>query len=245
MRRREFIAGLLVAATLRHARAQQPAKVHRIAVIATASPVADLTETSSFPHWRAFFQELRRLGYVEGRNLIVERYSGEGREDRYAELARDVVRAKPDLIVASSSRLVLSFKAATDKIPVVSSMADPVPYGIVASLARPGGNITGVSVEAGLEIWGKRLQILREAIPTASRVGFLGSRQIWDLPQPAGNRLEGFCPAVGRFPRRPTARKPDPRGRISARLICNGARACGRDHGERSRGKRHLPAAYC
>ena len=183
MRRREFIAGLLVAATLRHARAQQPAKVHRIAVIATASPVADLTETSSFPHWRAFFQELRRLGYVEGRNLIVERYSGEGREDRYAELARDVVRAKPDLIVASSSRLVLSFKAATDKIPVVASMADPVPYGIVASLARPGGNITGVSVDAGLEIWGKRLQILREAIPTASRVGFLGSRQIWDLPQ--------------------------------------------------------------
>jgi putative ABC transport system substrate-binding protein len=62
-------------------------------------------------------------------------------------------------------------------------MADPVPFGIVASLSRPGGNITGVNVEAGLDIWGKRLQVLREAIPRASRVGFLGSRQIWDLPQ--------------------------------------------------------------
>ena len=61
-------------------------------------------------------------------------------------------------------------------------MADPVSFGIVTSLARPGGNITGVSVEAGLEIWGKRLQVLREAVPAASKVGFLGSRQIWDLP---------------------------------------------------------------
>jgi putative ABC transport system substrate-binding protein len=61
-------------------------------------------------------------------------------------------------------------------------MADPVPYGIVTSLARPGGNITGVSVVAGLEIWGKRLEVLRETVPTASRVGFLGSRQIWELP---------------------------------------------------------------
>jgi putative tryptophan/tyrosine transport system substrate-binding protein len=67
-------------------------------------------------------------------------------------------------------------------------MADPVPFGIVTSLARPGGNITGVSVEAGLEIWGKRLQVLREAVPAASKVGFLGSRQIWDLPQVAATR---------------------------------------------------------
>jgi putative ABC transport system substrate-binding protein len=69
-------------------------------------------------------------------------------------------------------------------------MADPVPYGIVASLARPGGNVTGVSVEAGLEIWGKRLQVLREVVPTASRVGFLGSRQIWRLPQTDALRQE-------------------------------------------------------
>jgi putative tryptophan/tyrosine transport system substrate-binding protein len=93
------------------------------------------------------------------------------------------VHTKPDLISATSSGLVLSFKAVTDTIPVVGMMADPVAFGIVASLARPGGNITGVSVDAGLEIWGKRLQMLREAIPTASRVGFLTAARGWDLAQ--------------------------------------------------------------
>jgi putative tryptophan/tyrosine transport system substrate-binding protein len=82
---------------------------------------------------------------------------------------------KPDVIVTASTRLVLSFKAATDTVPVVGAMGDPVPSGIVANIARPGGNITGVSSEAGPEIWDKRLQILREVVPTASKVGFLGS----------------------------------------------------------------------
>jgi putative ABC transport system substrate-binding protein len=115
--------------------------------------------------------------------LVVTRYSGEGREERFPELCREVVRTNPDIIVATTSRLVLSFKAATDTIPVVALMADPVPYGIVTDIARPGGNITGVSTEAGPEIWGKRLQVLREVVPTAPKVGFLGSRQVWSLPQ--------------------------------------------------------------
>src|SRR5215510_11850231 len=95
MKRREVIAGLLVAATLRQARAQQPAKVHRIAFVTIAVPIADLTETSSFREVRAFFRELRRLGYIEGRNLIVDRYPV---EHPTVELARDVVRSKPDVI---------------------------------------------------------------------------------------------------------------------------------------------------
>jgi putative ABC transport system substrate-binding protein len=98
------------------------------------------------------------------------------------------VRTKPDVIVTASSRLALSFKAATDTVPVVAAMADPVPSGIVANIARPGGNITGVSVEAGPEIWGKRVQILREAVPTASKVGFLGSHQMWSLPEADASR---------------------------------------------------------
>jgi putative ABC transport system substrate-binding protein len=105
-RRREFIAGLLVASTLRQAWAQQSAKIHRIAVIGAAAPVVEITESSSFNTWRAFFQELRRLGYIEGRNLIVERYSGEGRGERFADLARDVARSKPDLILGISNTLV-------------------------------------------------------------------------------------------------------------------------------------------
>jgi putative ABC transport system substrate-binding protein len=97
MKRREFIAALLVAATLRHARAQQPAKVHRIAIVTVALPIAEITETSSLLFYRAFFQELRRFGYIEGRNLIVERYSVERPP---VELARDVLRSKLDVIFA-------------------------------------------------------------------------------------------------------------------------------------------------
>jgi putative ABC transport system substrate-binding protein len=187
--RREFITLLGGAATWPlAARAQQPAKTHRIAIVHPSVSISEMNETGDHPYYPALFKELRRLGYVEGKNLVVARCSGEGREDRYPELCRDVVGTKPDVIVTSASRLVLSFKAATHTVPVVASMADPVPFGIVSSLAWPGGNITGVSVEAGLEIWGKRLQVLREAIPTASKVGFLGSRQIWDLPQVAATR---------------------------------------------------------
>jgi putative ABC transport system substrate-binding protein len=140
-----------------------------------------MSETSDLPLYAALFKELRRLGYVEGQNLIVERYSAAGREDRFDELAREVARSSPDLIVAATARLVRSFKAATTTIPIVGSTADPVAYGIVASLAHPGGNITGIATDAGIELWGKHLQIAREAIPTASRVGFLASRAVWDL----------------------------------------------------------------
>jgi putative tryptophan/tyrosine transport system substrate-binding protein len=174
MRRRDFIAGLLVASTVRHARAQQPAKVHRIAVINTASPVTEITETGSLRYFRAFFQELRRLGYVEGRNLIVERYSGLGQTEHYAELARVVVHSQPDLILASTNIWVQLLKPLTATIPIVGTMGDPIGFGLVASLAHPGGNITGISVDAGPEIQTKRLELLREAFPPVSRVGYLG-----------------------------------------------------------------------
>jgi putative tryptophan/tyrosine transport system substrate-binding protein len=181
MRRREFISllGGTVAWSLA-ARAQQPTKAYRIAVVGTA-PIAEMSETANNPGWAAFFNELRRLGYVEGSNLIVDRYSGEGREERYAELCREVVRTNPNLIVTVTSQLVLGLKAATNTIPIVGQMGDPVAVGIVDSIARPGGNITGISVEAGRDIWGKRLQLLREAVPAASKVGFLASRNGWKL----------------------------------------------------------------
>ena len=171
MKRREFIAGLLVAAaSLRQARAQQPAKVHRIAIVTVAIPIADMTETSSFPYYRAFFQELRRFGYIEGRNLIVERYSV---ERPTVESARDVVRSKPDLIFANGLWEFILKPLTT--IPIVAIMPDPVGFGLVASLAHPGGNITGVSVDAGPEFEAKRLELLKEAFPQASRVGVLAT----------------------------------------------------------------------
>jgi putative tryptophan/tyrosine transport system substrate-binding protein len=183
-RRREFIVALGGAAVAwpLAARAQQTEKVHRIAVVHPSVAVAAMRESGDDPRYSALFKELRRLGYVEGKNLVVERYSAGGRPERYNELAYDVVRAKPDLIVASSNTLVLSLQAQTDTIPIVGIMADPVAFGNARSLARPGGNFTGISVEAGLEIWGKRLQILREIVPTAARVGWLDSRVAWNLP---------------------------------------------------------------
>src|SRR6266542_5604587 len=134
MRRREFITLLGgAAATVPLAvRAQQAAKVYRIAIMAAAYPVAEITETSSLRFYRAFFQELRRLGYVEGRNLIVERYSGMGRTEHYAELAREVVRSKPDLIFASGTDTVRHLKAATATIPIVGVLGNPVGWGLAA-----------------------------------------------------------------------------------------------------------------
>src|SRR5499426_654731 len=170
MKRREFIAGLLAAASSRQARAQQPAKVHRIAVVTLGIPIAEITETSN-PFYRAFFHELRRFGYIEGRNLIVERYSA---ERPTVELARDVLRSKPDVIF-SLGQWVRILKPLTT-IPIVGVLGDPVGLGLVASLARPGGNITGVSIDAGPQVEAKRLELLKEAFPQASRVGFLAIR---------------------------------------------------------------------
>jgi putative ABC transport system substrate-binding protein len=188
VRRREFIAGALLGAVAARARAQQAAKAYRIAIVHESLPVTELTETSIRASWRAFFEELRRLGYVEGRNIVVERYSGGGLADRYPELAREVVRTNPDVIYASSSRLALSFKAATSTIPLVVFSGDPVAYGIVSSLARPGGNITGLTLYAGTGILGKRLELLHEVVPGASKVANLVSEAEWEGPYTAATR---------------------------------------------------------
>jgi putative ABC transport system substrate-binding protein len=137
-----------------------------------------MSETGS-RRFGAFFQRLRDLGYIEGQNLSVERYSGEGRT-KFAELAREVVPGNPDLIFVNTSRITREIKTATETMPVVSVGADPVAYGVVSSLARPGGNITGATVDAGVEIVGKRLELLREMIPAASRVAYLGSHGMWE-----------------------------------------------------------------
>src|SRR5882724_11983567 len=182
MTRREFITllgGAAVAWPLA-ARAQQPATKPRIAIFHPAIPTTLLTETGGGSAWRAFFAELRRLGYVEGENLIVERYSAEGHHERYADLAREIVTRKPDLIVTGTNPVVIAFKAATSTIPVVAFMLDPLKAGLVTSLSRPGGNLTGITLDAGNEIWGKRLQMLKEAIPSTAKAAFLGMRGGWE-----------------------------------------------------------------
>src|SRR5258707_790503 len=188
MRRRDFITALGTAATWPLAgRAQQAAKMKRIALVISAGKVSTISVSGS-PGYRAFFEELSRLGYTEGQNLGVERYSGEGRTERYAELARDVVNTHPDLILAVGGRLSLDFKMATTTIPIVTMIIDPIAMGLVASIARPGGNITGVTIAGGLEIIGKRMGLLVEAMPKLSTVGYLASRPFWEDPRGAAVR---------------------------------------------------------
>src|ERR1700716_1760919 len=180
MRRRGFTAGLLLVAVPGSARAQQRTTQHRIAIFHPAIPTTLLTETGGGSAWRAFFSELRRLGYVEGENLIIERYSAEGHHERYAELAREIVTSRPDLIVTGTNPVVIAFRAATNTIPIVAFMVDPVKAGLVTNLAKPGGNLTGITLDAGIEIWGKRLEILKEAVPSTARAAFLGMREGWE-----------------------------------------------------------------
>jgi len=184
MNRRGFIAllGGAAGAWPLTARAQQPAGRQRIAIFHPAIPTTHLTETGGGSAWRAFFAELRRLGRVEGENLIIERYSAEGHHERYADMAREIVSHSPDLIVTGTNPVVTTFAAATRTIPIVAFMLDPLKAGLVTSLSRPGGNLTGITLDPGIEIWGKRLEMLKEAIPSTTKAVVLGMREGWEGP---------------------------------------------------------------
>jgi len=180
MKRREFIrlacgTSVLAATTSRAAWAVEPQKMYRLAILHPSHPVSDLTENSRLKYWREFFRELRQLGYIEGSNLVVERFSGEGRVDHYPELAREAAARNPNVVFAITPWMVRPLKEATSTVPIVAVTGDPVQAGLVTSMARPGGNITGVSVDAGLELWEKRLQLFREVVPTISKLAIVGS----------------------------------------------------------------------
>ena len=182
MQRRAFM-GLIGAATAwpLAVRAQQPTKMKRIAIVSPATKVGDMNITG-IQVYRVFFEELSRLGYVEGQNLIVERYSGEGQTERFDVLAREVVSTSPDVIFPVATVLTLKFKMATSTIPIVAMTGDPVASGLVKSMARPGGNITGATVDAGPALHGKRVEFLVEASPKSSHARFLASQSSWDSP---------------------------------------------------------------
>jgi putative ABC transport system substrate-binding protein len=183
MKRRTFITLIGGAASWPLvARAQQSAKMKRIAMVHPSEPAASMV-ANYHRAYRAFFDELSRAGYIEGKNLVVERYSAGGQSDRFAPLAHDVVDKRPDAIYLVDGTLALTFKAATTTIPIVTSSSDPVAMGLVSNIARPGGNITGTSVDAGLEIWGKRIGLLKEILPKLSIVCIvMPSRRSWEGP---------------------------------------------------------------
>jgi ABC-type uncharacterized transport system substrate-binding protein len=170
MDRRAFLAGTaaLLAAPLA-AEAQPAAKIARIGYLAF--------NLASSPHvHEAFRQGLRDLGYVEGRNVVIEYRHAEGKAERFPTLAAELVSLKVDLIVAGAYQATLATKNATKTIPIIMvAVADPVRMGLIASLVRPGGNITGLTLLAGTEIVGKHLELLKEAVPNLSRVAVLSN----------------------------------------------------------------------
>jgi putative tryptophan/tyrosine transport system substrate-binding protein len=180
MRRREFmtlIGGAVALPTI--ARAQQPAKMKRVAMIHPATKPEDM-RIGGDPNFSIIFEEIKRLGYVEGVNLIVDRYSAEGRFDRFPEIAREVVATRPGVIFALSDPLSLALKSETRTIPIVAWTGDPINAGLVSNLARPGGNITGVSVDAGVGIGGKLLELLAKAVGKLSNARELTTPTNWE-----------------------------------------------------------------
>ena len=164
-RRRFLLASLAATVCAPLAGAAQPAKLARLGVLVFGTP-----ETDAFPAIRL---GLSALGYVEGRNIVFEHRYADGRPERLADLAVDLVRSRPDVIIATGGDVAPFAKRATRTIPIVMiSSADPVEAGLVASLAQPGGNVTGVTFVSS-DLAGKRLQFLKEAAPAVTRVAVL------------------------------------------------------------------------
>jgi putative tryptophan/tyrosine transport system substrate-binding protein len=172
MQRREFITLVGGAATWPFtARAQQP-KVPTIGFLGATTPTAQSQWTA------AFVQRLRELGWTEGRNVAIEYRWAEGRFDRSPEIIADLLRLKVDLIVTHATANVVAAKQATSVVPIVfASVADPVGNNLVASLARPGGNVTGLSAQAP-DLAGKRLELLRDVIPGLRRLAMLANADV-------------------------------------------------------------------
>jgi putative tryptophan/tyrosine transport system substrate-binding protein len=188
VKRRDFITLLGGAAAVWPvtAGAQHAGKMWRIAFITQA-------ETNIY---EALFERLRELGYVEGQNIIIERRYAEGRAEKFQEFAAEMVRLKADLIITITTPAALAAKNATTTIPIVIPTAiDPVGTGLIASLARPGGNITGGAVLTG-EMAAKRLELLKEVVPSLSRTAVL-----WNSANPANalawRETQGAARALG------------------------------------------------
>ena len=168
MRRREFTVTLLcLAATTSVAAAQT-----RVAVVHTSHPLTNLSETSPVVLYREFFKRLRELGYEEGSNLVVDRYTAQGDPSRYTEISREVVSKAPAVVFATR-QFVNALRAESPHLPLVILTIDPLSFGVTAALSGGRGKMTGISVDAGLEIWGKRVEIITEIMPSARKIGFL------------------------------------------------------------------------
>jgi putative ABC transport system substrate-binding protein len=201
--RRTFLGSLAGAVlTAARAEAQKPKKLRRIGMIERTSTVINAANVESFR------QGLRELGYVEGESFVIEYRSADGRDERFPALATELVRLKVDLIVTRGTPAALAAQNATGTIPVVIlGVGDPVGQGVVASLAHPGRNITGLSA-AVTEIYPKRVQLLRELVPRAARMAVLFNMSNPALP-PQWKEIETATRSLGIEPHLLDVRTPE------------------------------------
>jgi putative ABC transport system substrate-binding protein len=197
VKRREFIAlvGGAVIARSPVAAAQSSEKIYRVAIFATMPPASNVAGLEPInPPFIA--RTMRDLGYVEGQNLVLEHWPQQTSVGRYSVIAADLVRRRIDMIVTVGNAMVLEMKSVTNAVPIVmATSSDPVQAGIVASLARPGGNITGFTSDTGPEFEVKRLQLLKEALPEATRVAYIGLKSDWESPE--GKSIRAAAPMLG------------------------------------------------
>ena len=188
----DFVAAAVSFVAVRPVAAQPVANSRRLAIVDISTPQSRMHENSE-SYYRILFAELRRLGQIEGQNLTVERYGKEQNLRDAAALAAQVVRSNPDVMYVLVP--FSAFSKETSKIPMVTISGDPVAAGYVQSLAHPGGNITGVSVDAGPSIHGKRIALLREMFPSLSKLGCIAGRIQWK--RGAGAALRAAADAAG------------------------------------------------
>lgn len=178
MRRRDILAAAMSIGGASEGRAQPARNLPRLAIVSPSEPTALMVEDSSNPYYRVLFSELRRRGNIEGKTLVIDRYGQEHAGRGMPSLIEAVVKNGPDVIYALAPAVFI--KAVPTTVPVVALSGDPIAMGLVKSLARPGGNITGMSVDVGPLLHGKRIELLREAFPAMSDLIYVSLRASWD-----------------------------------------------------------------
>jgi putative ABC transport system substrate-binding protein len=200
MDRRRFLLTSLASALAAPvvADAQRPTRVRRVGILAEVSPPSDIAgPTPKSGPIREFLTRLRDLGHQHGDNILTEVRSAQGKIERFPALAAELVQANVDIIVVTSNRGAMAAKEATATIPIVMAGAsDPVGFGLVATLARPGGNVTGVALDTGPEIASKRLELLKEMAAGLRRLAYFIPRLIW-LERPGGKAVQDAAAKLG------------------------------------------------
>jgi putative ABC transport system substrate-binding protein len=199
MKRRDVLAAAISIASASEALAQPAGKLPRLAIVSPAEPTSVMVEDGANPYYRVLFEELRRRGRIEGKTLAVDRYGQEHLGGGPAALLETVLRGKPDVVYAIAAAAFIKSAAAT--VPVVALSGDPIAMGLVQNLARPGGNITGMSVDVGPMLHGKRIELLRDVFPAMSELIYVSLRPSWEAFLGPAMRMAAEKAGIGLVPK--------------------------------------------